>query len=1265
MINPIKLSKISDWTQNSNLRSISIDRNHGGSYIVLSFCKEYFDQLPRGNGMKKTLSTMLIVYLSTSSLMAQNLIDANGGFGAVVGDEIVTGLSDPSDYDLWYYADHYTTVGTTGYLELNVSTNTVIDIANGITTSVRDGDNDMYGTIHVNSSFGKNTLTINHSGDNKVENTNSDGGSAIHVNSASDITINGGTYAKTVVNWRQSATGIFGGFDNLYLNGTSFYGGENTGADSDDGGTALEIAGGNTVIVFDEDMGQIIQGGSTGTTDTKDDFDAFNETLSGESKYGGYGIEVSGGTLTSTNIKVTAGSAGKIVLTAIRLIDSTVTSDEIGGNAIQGTTTFSAYKGDITGTDGGEITMQSVSVADGWSVEFNVDGGSTINGGIQSGTLEQSTLVAGSGGTISIVPTVEGSATLTMEGGDVVNGDSAGATLIGSSFSAGDGGSTEDTFTASNVVAMLNGGNGFVNTGSTAAGIDDSVFYGGDGGTISVITLDASNATTIAASGGSAYSGALQATNSTFLGGDGGDIDQSGTSSTVATADGGNGATVSGTSSISGGIYSGGNGGKAVTTEGTASSSGGSAVYQNGGTLTIDGGTFAGGNGGVASGSDASANGGHGVFTTGGTLTITGGQFRGGLKGSSGAGDSKTAENGRGVAALDSSVTIDGSDVEITRGLLFEVTSGSQELNLLQGAIYGDIDLYMDSGATTELSLSQAIETDGVLNQYGGTTKVMLTDSEDASVFKTVNLDGTMSFEGAFATIAGNYNLSTNSALIFDQGAELSSGTSIKAGLADIETTSGDLILGNGSSISIDYKTTFDQNGTSTMTGGHITTAGSLDLSNPTANISVKGIAAVPNQVVQLTTGDVETGSNNLEDVVTANFGWLVDVALAENNGIEATLSYAGLDSELGDIHSNVLDSVETVLTDPNLTSEMDFYEMNASGSSSMRFGISQLADVAESTFLMSQHVNQQLAARGTEFRSMNGFASSNPSLGKTPNGVAGPDSDEKTMQGWVRAYGSKGSTDSKGEFSDYDSDTWGMVIGVDKSFGNLLIGLAGGHAQSDIEGSYDADVDSYYGSLYSTYGGERVFLDLALTYGQADTTETLSGGDSTSFDSDFFSFYAGVGITYDVHEIMSITPEASFLGTYYEQDGFDRSGSWGTAVAKEYDTASYLTSLGVNLSTIHQLDWISKNIAFLPELRLHWLHELNADQDDFQYNVNGVGFLPFAVRSRDEDFGRIGLGFDVWSWNHENAKLEFDYDGLFSDTYNEQIVSGKLTVRF
>ncbi|MBT8042464.1 MAG: autotransporter outer membrane beta-barrel domain-containing protein, partial [Pontiella sp.] len=246
----------------------------------------------------------------------------------------------------------------------------------------------------------------------------------------------------------------------------------------------------------------------------------------------------------------------------------------------------------------------------------------------------------------------------------------------------------------------------------------------------------------------------------------------------------------------------------------------------------------------------------------------------------------------------------------------------------------------------------------------------------------------------------------------------------------------------------------------------------------------------------------------------------------------------------------------------------------------------------------------------------------------------------------------------------EYDAKTYGSVIGVDKNFGNLLIGLAGGAGVADIDAGdiYQADVTTYHGSLYSTLGGEDVFIDLALTYGSSETDSKNTIADD-SFDSFIVSGYVGGGKSFNAGESLKVTPEASLLTSYYEQDGYNRAGLIQKTI-NAYDEWSYLASVGVSLSTRHQIDWMSNGLALIPEIRAHWLHEFNADLKDFSYTT-GAGRQSFGVRPREEDLFRLGLGFDIWNWKYQSIKLELDYDGLFSSDYTEHAVSGKITLAF
>lgn len=837
------------------------------------------------------------------------------------------------------------------------------------------------------------------------------------------------------------------------------------------------------------------------------------------------------------------------------------------------------------------------------------------------------------------------SATASAYGGNGVVASTLNAYFTNSTFRAGNGGSAEiveaeylideDTFEVSavNGSARAHGGNG-IYAGSGTITMDDSEAYGGN--TSLAIANDTNG---------------------------------------YADATGGNGIIIGDTVTINGGYYQGGHAGYASAALGDAYAFGGSGVLGLGSpsaTVTINGGTFVGGNGGtVVAGSDGAANGGAGAAVIDGTLNINGGTFRGGAAGELNG----TASWGN------AGIWADNADLNITEnegktlvdGDIVFVNSSTKALNIQSGTIKGGI---VKSGTgTATVNVGTGAHYDGTFAQYQGNVNVNLTSSDQSDFFSDVAVyGGTFDFQGSAPVVTPeNARFTTGSSsatLDFSNGAELGDGSSINVGYGKVTSTGGKLILRDGTSASIAYDS---RSGTK----GSLDVTGTLVITND-ATFYLLGTSSTPTGRVQVATATtVDSTGRNLDDIAEVNLGWLnKEEATVINNGIRVDYGYNSLtNSSLGDgtIDYDLLTRVDGVLTDTNFTSEAAFYKLNrSSGPEAFRYPLAQIPDVSETSFEVSKQVNQQIAARGTEFRSMNGFASTKPKFtSPQPTGVAGPKTDdERTMQGWIRAYGAYGNrdADSSGSFAAYDSSTWGSVIGVDKSFGNILLGVAGGIARSDLDAgsSYEADVTTYHGSVYSSIGGETVFVDLAATYAQASTTEKNIQMQDAEFDSDIISGYIGLGKRFDFEEKFSLTPEASLLATYYGQDAYDRIGGdlALSGTVEDYDTTSYVGSLGLNLSTIHQIDWLNQGIALIPEVRGHWLHDFDADPDNVNITFFGNSYSS-AVRPREEDMFRLGAGFDIWSWKYQNTKFEFDYDGLFSSDYTEHAVSGKVTYRF
>ncbi len=936
------------------------------------------------------------------------------------------------------------------------------------------------------------------------------------------------------------------------------------------------------------------------------------------------------------------------------------------GNIVSGRAPTALWVGHLTGS----LTINNIT---GYAND-RFEAGSFTSTGIATG-----------GGTFDLGNSLNGGSGLYA--GNIAGGTTiSGGTFIGSQEATGN--LRTLSYTAFDTISgtlTTYGGPGAYLTAAGAVTINGGEYIGGDGGVVTVggpdayaasisgagLFVNASGITKIL--GG--YYEAGRSGSATVIPGGYYIIDPEGNVSIASPTDANGQAYAYGSS----GIFLNNNGSTTVsnvTAIGAPGSSarasaqsqayGGSGITSIGTPLFIDSGTFTGANGGNASGDgNTVAIGGAGAYVSGGDLVIRGGTFRGGAGGRY---NGNLDTGNLGLILLNASLTMNETTTNtLVDGNIYFSNTGAENLTIQAGTINGDI--YKYGLGTTTVSASTNASYNGSFVQFGGTVNVALANQSESKFFsKVAIMDGSMNFnnqkvvtqEGALFELASKTSL-----LNFSQGAELSKGTRINAGFGKV-TSGNNLTLGENSSVTFNFDSLNNVAGSLSITGSLIAT-------NLNSKIMAFGTSSTPTGSLQVVTatGGVVLGTNSPTDVVDVDFGWLTQLgSTTTNGGIKVAYEYSSLtNTSLKDLDAGLLTMIDDVIVTLNTN---EFYALNAggaaNGTSMFRYSLSQMPDVSESSFQVSQKVNEQIAARGTEFRSMNGFASTQPRLGqKTPAGAAGPEED-KDMQGWVRAYGAFGNREEDGNFTAYDSDTWGSVIGVDKSFGNILVGLAGGYARTDIDGggTYEASVDTFHGSVYSTIGGESLFLDLAATYARANTEEhNAADPKGSEFDSDVYSGYIGLGKSFDLGGKLSLTPEASMLVTYYDQQSYDRSGVGGIGgTVESYDAWSYMGTLGASVSTLHQIDWMNRGLALIPEVRAHWLHDFNADPDDFTFNIAGTPYV-FGVRPREEDLLRIGFGFDIWSWKFQSTKFEIDYDALLADKYYEHILSGKISVRF
>jgi hypothetical protein len=864
-------------------------------------------------------------------------------------------------------------------------------------------------------------------------------------------------------------------------------------------------------------------------------------------------------------------------------------------------------------------------------------------------------------------------------GGNGLYSEALGNVVVGGDFYGADGASSLLNYLTISTDNHFysEGGDGaeFINRVDITAGN----YYGGDGGELVAVSKNSMAST----SGGYGLRGANQGTikDARFIGGKGGTVEIYGDGST-ALANGGSGIFLENdiTATLDNVTAIGDRAGSAVAfgINATAYAVGGHGIHSINTDVTIGSGTFTGANGGSASSAKGSANasGGAGAMAVESSLTINGGTYTGG---EGGIYNGTSDIGGYGIIILDGSLTISEAvtNTMINGDVYFDNTTAN-DLTIEAGTITGDI-LKTGSGTAT-VKVQTNANYSGAYVHVQGISDVQLGDAAEAHFFSEVSIiDEEMKFTGQkVITATGStftlYNPS--SILTFDQGVELSENSRINTGYGTIKTAGGGFVMKGNSSINVNFDFLNDESGLLDITGDLIATNYSLGESS---QIIANGTAVTSDGTNQIAKVSENIMFIDLQKQVSADFGWLVSGTVTNglagfDPGIQVMNEYYSLMnySELDSVNDDVLTYVDGIVS--GLGSN-DFYQINSlgadDGTKEFNYSLSLMPDTADAAFNTQQKLTDQLAARGSEFRSMNGYASTQPSWGKktSPIGAAGPATDKNSgLQGWIRSYGSFADHDSDDGFTQYDNNSWGTVIGIDQCFGNLLIGLAGGYTKTHLDGgsTYDSDMNTYYGSIYSTFGGESAFIDLALTYGQgdADDENDLTYGD---FDTEVFSAYIGAGKVFNITEKIALTPEASFLASYYDQDGYTRKSKIISTLDTQidsYDQWSQLSSIGITLATTHQIDWANRGLAIIPEVRAHWLHEFNSDLDDGKLSIGGNS-SPLLVRSREEDIYRLGFGFDVWSWKYQNSKFEVDYDGLIADDYTENVISGKVTFQF
>ncbi len=273
-----------------------------------------------------------------------------------------------------------------------------------------------------------------------------------------------------------------------------------------------------------------------------------------------------------------------------------------------------------------------------------------------------------------------------------------------------------------------------------------------------------------------------------------------------------------------------------------------------------------------------------------------------------------------------------------------------------------------------------------------------------------------------------------------------------------------------------------------------------------------------------------------------------------------------------------------------------------------------------------------------------------------------------KSTGAWMKVFGSTSEMDMRDSIAGYDADASGIVVGVDKTFGDMIIGGAISVANIDIDGKSIAnsktDSDQYQGTLYGTLMMDTYYINGSLAYASAssDTSRIgLDGGVTGSYDTDTYAASLGIGVPIDMGS-MAIVPQATMTYTSVNPDAYIESGIGALRVDAE-NMESFGIKAGVAVSSQIALD----GGVVAPKLRL--MADWDVTQEKAVVNSSWVGDVDNTVYST---FGAepaslgaiIGAGVDYASSDGLYV-LSLDYDLSTRADFVSHAGSVKVRVNF
>ncbi len=270
-------------------------------------------------------------------------------------------------------------------------------------------------------------------------------------------------------------------------------------------------------------------------------------------------------------------------------------------------------------------------------------------------------------------------------------------------------------------------------------------------------------------------------------------------------------------------------------------------------------------------------------------------------------------------------------------------------------------------------------------------------------------------------------------------------------------------------------------------------------------------------------------------------------------------------------------------------------------------------------------------------------------------------------ISAWARVMGGPGSVGGAGA---YDMTGLGVILGLDKSIGNGLVGASLGYGAFNNDGHQggNGSADSYQASLYGSWQQGALFVDGTLAYAYVDytTSRTLAFGALSrtatgSASGNDVTLSVKAGGTYGFNTV-SIEPSVGFDWYHLTRGGFTEANAFSAGLVVGSQTLDLaMPSVGLRLS--NTMD--AGAFTLTPEMSARYYYNFGDTNVATTAGLIGAPAAPFTVEGTGlgRNIGVLAAGLSAQQG--ANLRVSTRYELQLADQMTAQVFSVDLKYRW